>query len=81
MPLTFVWGVLPVDDGNYLDPLSKGNLYYDDLFNASSPEAQQWLLNFCDTIKLTTFYYAQKSFAIKTPNCFIENFEKFMNRR
>lgn len=40
LPLRFVWGVLPVDNGDYLEPNSKGTLQFDSSFDISSPESQ-----------------------------------------
>ncbi|CAD7084344.1 unnamed protein product [Hermetia illucens] len=78
LPLRFVWGVKPIDNGNYLDPFSRGELYFDNNFNMSSKESQKWLLEFCKKIKEQQFY--QYSFGILMPNCFIENFVSWMNR-
>uniref|UniRef100_A0A182MN79 SSD domain-containing protein n=1 Tax=Anopheles culicifacies TaxID=139723 RepID=A0A182MN79_9DIPT len=79
IPLRFVWGVLPVDRGNFLDPEQRGKLYFDESFNMSAPESQQWLLQFCRRIKNQTFY--QTSYGLLLPNCFIENFISWMARR
>ncbi|XP_058467660.1 protein dispatched [Malaya genurostris] len=79
LPLRFVWGVQPVDSGNFLDPESRGSLYFDDSFNMSAPESQQWLLSFCKNLKKQTFY--QMSYGLLLPNCFIENFINWMSRR
>uniref|UniRef100_A0A182W1K9 SSD domain-containing protein n=1 Tax=Anopheles minimus TaxID=112268 RepID=A0A182W1K9_9DIPT len=79
IPLRFVWGVLPVDRGNFLDPEQRGELYFDESFNMSAPESQQWLLQFCRRIKNQTFY--QTSYGLLLPNCFIENFISWMARR
>ncbi|XP_039441963.1 protein dispatched [Culex pipiens pallens] len=79
LPLRFVWGVQPVDRGNFLDPERRGLLYFDDSFNMSAPESQQWLLGFCKSLKNQTFY--QMSYGLLLPNCFIENFINWMARR
>ncbi|XP_055523625.1 protein dispatched [Wyeomyia smithii] len=79
LPLRFVWGVQAVDSGNYLDPESRGTLYFDESFNMSAPESQQWLLSFCKNLKNQTFY--QMSYGLLLPNCFIENFVNWMSRR
>ncbi|XP_058062470.1 protein dispatched [Anopheles bellator] len=79
IPLRFVWGVLPVDRGNFLDPEARGELYYDNTFDMSAPESQRWLLQFCRRIKNQTFY--QTSYGLLLPNCFIENFISWMGRR
>uniref|UniRef100_A0A182PPZ7 SSD domain-containing protein n=1 Tax=Anopheles epiroticus TaxID=199890 RepID=A0A182PPZ7_9DIPT len=79
IPLRFVWGVLPVDRGNFLDPEQRGKLYFDESFNMSAPESQQWLLQFCERIKNQSFY--QMSQGVLLPNCFIANFVEWMRRR
>jgi protein dispatched 1 len=79
LPLRFVWGILPVDQGNYFDPFSRGHLYLDNTFNVSSIETQIWLLNFCKDLKNQTFYSTTMSPLL--PNCFIENFITWMGRR
>ncbi|XP_030376547.1 protein dispatched [Scaptodrosophila lebanonensis] len=79
MHMRFVWGVQPLDDGDYTNPTSYGNLYYDNNFDISSKAAQTWLLEFCRSIRRQPFY--QHSFGILLPNCFIENFIDFMERR
>ncbi|KFB38757.1 AGAP004140-PA-like protein [Anopheles sinensis] len=79
IPLRFVWGVLPVDRGNFLDPEQRGDLFFDESFNMSAPESQRWLLQFCRRIKNQTFY--QTSYGLLLPNCFIENFISWMARR
>lgn len=79
LPLRFVFGIKPVDDGNYLDPVSRGHLYFDSNFNVSSPKSQVWLLHFCQELKEQNF--VAMSLGLLLPNCFIENFITWMNRR
>lgn len=78
LPMRFVWGIQPVDDGDYTDPFSHGNLYYDNNFNISTKAAQVWLLNFCKNIRKEPFY--EVTFGLLLPNCFIENFISLMDR-
>lgn len=40
LPLTFVWGVIPTDNGNPLDPTSRGDMLYDEDFDVTSQESQ-----------------------------------------
>ncbi|KAJ6638287.1 Protein dispatched [Pseudolycoriella hygida] len=75
-----VWGVIPVDNGNYFDPSSRGTLQLDNDFNLSSIESQYWLLNFCKQFKQQPFYQPSSVSTI-LPNCFIENFIRTMERR
>lgn len=74
-----MWGIQPIDTGNYLDPLSRGKLYFDSSFNVSSPESQVWLFNFCKSLKEQSF--TSLSYGLLLPNCFIENFIRWMTRR
>lgn len=40
LPMRFVWGVSAEDNGNYLEPGSKGSLVLDPTFQMASPESQ-----------------------------------------
>lgn len=79
LPIRFVWGVKPVDNGDYLDPTSRGKLELDSSFNISAPESQVWLLEFCQSLKHQPFY--EITLGILVPNCFIENFISWMARK
>jgi hypothetical protein len=79
LPLRFVWGVLPVDNGNYLNPESKGDLVIDDSFNINDEQSQIWLQNFCKNLRLQPFY--QSTPGPLLPNCFIESLRHWMDRR
>ncbi|XP_075159969.1 RND transporter family member dispatched [Haematobia irritans] len=78
MPLRFVWGIQPTDDGDYDNPFAYGNLHYDNNFNVSTKNAQIWLLQFCQNLRQQPFY--QLTFGMLLPNCFIENFITLMER-
>ena len=78
MPLTVVWGVKPVDNGDHLDPFSEGTLVYDGAFNVATPAAQKWLVEFCANLRRTPMY--QLSPGLQLTNCFIEQFKLFMER-
>lgn len=80
LPIRFVWGVQPVDDGNYLIPTQRGSLHFDNTFNVSSVEAQKWLLDFCKDFKQQSFYQFSQGPPM-VPNCFIETFIRTMQRR
>ena len=41
MPLRFVWGIKPLDQGDFLDPQSKGKIAYDKSFDISSTDSQR----------------------------------------
>jgi len=79
LPIRFIWGVKPEDNGNYLDPTSRGKLQLDNTFNVSAPESQVWLYEFCSRLKRQPFY--QMSFGLLVPNCFIENLMSWMARK
>lgn len=50
-----VWGVLPADTGNFLDPKSGTTLVLDTSFSAKSPDAQSYLLNICEKMFTSEF--------------------------
>jgi hypothetical protein len=79
LPLRFVWGVKPVDNGDYLDPRTRGTLIYDDTFDMAAPESQQWLLHFCQHLRMQSFYHPMMGPLL--PNCFITSFKSWMQRR
>lgn len=80
LPIRFVWGIEPIDDGNYLIPSARGSLHLDDTLNISSTAAQHWLLKFCKDLKRQPFYQMSLGPPM-LPNCFIENFIGTMQRR
>lgn len=79
LPLRFVWGVLPEDNGNYMNPYSKGTLQLDPTFDIADPLSQMWLLNFCRELRAQPFYLS--TLGPLLPNCFIESFLSWMQRR
>nr|XP_022901255.1 protein dispatched homolog 1 isoform X1 [Onthophagus taurus] len=79
LPLRFVWGVVPQDNGNYLEPLSYGTLQLDERFNMSHPDSQVWLLNFCRNIREHFFHGI--NLGLTLTNCFIETFKEWMKRK
>ncbi|XP_046428541.1 protein dispatched [Neodiprion fabricii] len=79
LPLRFVWGVKPVDNGNYLDPGARGTLEWDETFDVSSKKSQLWLLQFCRSLRMQPFY--RSTLGPLLPNCFIESLKAFMQRR
>ena len=79
LPLRFVWGVLPVDNGNYLNPESRGTLVTDESFNITDKKSQIWLQNFCKNLRLQPFY--RSTLGPLLPNCFIESLQPWMERR
>ncbi|NXU81377.1 DISP2 protein, partial [Oreotrochilus melanogaster] len=79
MPVTIVWGVLPVDNGDHFDPKSNGTLVTDVTFTIQNPEAQKWLLEFCQKVKNETFYYPDAE--QRSTVCFMEEFLRWMESR
>ncbi|XP_040286483.1 protein dispatched homolog 1 [Bufo bufo] len=79
MPITIIWGISPEDNGDPLNPKSKGKLKLDSSFNIASPASQQWILNFCHKLKNQTFYYQtnEQDFT----SCFIETFKQWMENQ
>lgn len=78
MPLRWIWGIKAIDNGNHMDPSSKGHLVFDEKFTISDPIAQYWLLGFCARIKAQPFF--QPTLGPLLPNCFIESFKMYMSR-
>lgn len=74
-----MWGVLPIDDGNYLDPTSRGNIYYDSTFDIADNSSQEWLLKFCRKLRMQPFY--RETYDPMISNCFIETFKQWMERK
>ncbi|XP_068088970.1 protein dispatched homolog 1 isoform X2 [Hyperolius riggenbachi] len=79
MPITIVWGISAEDNGDPLNPKSKGKLKLDSSFNIASPASQKWLLNFCQKLKNQTFFYQtdEQDFT----SCFIETFKQWMENQ
>ncbi|VDI59123.1 Hypothetical predicted protein, partial [Mytilus galloprovincialis] len=78
LPLTFVWGTFATDKGDYLDPASRGSLKFDKTFNAITPSAQTWLLQFCNKLKNTDFY--QQTPGYQLTNCFFDKFRDYLQK-
>lgn len=79
LPLRFVWGIKPVDNGNYLDPTSRGELEFDETFDISDQKSQVWLRKFCHNLRAQPFYHDTQGPLLS--NCFIESFSTWMTRR
>ncbi|KAM5238841.1 protein dispatched homolog 1 [Ctenodactylus gundi] len=79
MPITVIWGVSPQDNGNPLNPRSKGKLTLDSSFNIASPASQAWILHFCQKLRNQTFFYQtdEQDFT----SCFIETFKQWMENQ
>ncbi|XP_064490316.1 protein dispatched homolog 1-like isoform X2 [Ornithodoros turicata] len=80
LPIRIVWGVLPIDTGNYLDPFDRGTLVLDPTFEPALPESQEWLLSFCKRLRNQSFYRPTHHAALYS-SCIIETFKSWMERR
>ncbi|KAH0622675.1 hypothetical protein JD844_025182 [Phrynosoma platyrhinos] len=79
MPITIIWGVSAEDNGNPLNPKSKGKLKLDSNFNIASPDSQLWILKFCQKLRNQTFYYQTEEQDFTS--CFIETFKQWMENQ
>lgn len=79
LPLRFVWGVEPIDNGDYLDPAEKGTPQWDETFDIADTESQLWLQQFCRDLRRQPFYRSTTGPLL--PNCFIESLRSWMQRR
>ncbi|XP_066533125.1 protein dispatched homolog 1 [Hoplias malabaricus] len=77
MPITIIWGVTPIDNGDPLNPKNKGKLTLDTSFNIASPASQVWILNFCQKLRNQSFVFQsdEKDFT----SCFMETFKQWMD--
>ncbi|XP_019696069.1 protein dispatched isoform X2 [Harpegnathos saltator] len=79
LPLRFVWGIEPIDNGDHLDPGRKGTPQWDETFDITDPESQLWLEQFCKDLRSQPFY--RSTMGPLLPNCFIESLRSWMQRR
>lgn len=78
LPLRFIWGVLPIDNGDHLDPSNLGSITLDPNFDMSTPESQVFLKDFCENLRKQPFYEPMPGTYLS--NCFVETFIKSMQR-
>ncbi|XP_062947183.1 protein dispatched homolog 2 [Cynocephalus volans] len=76
MPVVLVWGILPVDTSDPLDPRSNSSLVSDPGFSASSSEAQRWLLALCHRARNQSFFGTQPEGW--STLCFVEALQRWM---
>jgi len=82
MPLRFVWGVLPRDNGDFLDPGNKGQMVPDPDFDVASLGAQRWMLRFCHQLTKQPFFLVTETLGpLQLSNCFMETFKDWMDKR
>ncbi|XP_073987713.1 RND transporter family member dispatched isoform X1 [Rhodnius prolixus] len=79
LPLRFVWGVLPVDNGDHNDPSSRGSLQWDKSFDIAARDSQVWLMSFCSKLRSQPFFKPTGGPLLS--NCFLENFIEWMKRK
>ncbi|XP_051500230.1 protein dispatched homolog 1-like [Myxocyprinus asiaticus] len=79
MPITIIWGVTPVDNGDPLNPKNKGKLTLDTTFNISNPASQMWILNFCQKLRNQSFVFQSEEQDFTS--CFMETFKQWMENQ
>lgn len=79
MPITIIWGVAPVDNGDPLNPKNKGKLILDKSFNIASPASQTWILSFCQKLRNQSFVFQSEEQDFTS--CFIETFKQWMENQ
>lgn len=79
MPITIIWGITPVDNGDPLNPKNKGKLMLDSSFNIASPASQLWILNFCQKLRNQSFVFQSEEQDFTS--CFIETFKQWMENQ
>ncbi|XP_072176170.1 protein dispatched homolog 1-like [Diadema setosum] len=75
LPLLFIWGVVPLDNGNSWDPDDNGKFILDRSFDVTSKASQEWLLEFCRDIRNQSFYDGSDK---RKEFCFIDTLKSFM---
>ncbi|XP_017777353.1 PREDICTED: protein dispatched-like [Nicrophorus vespilloides] len=78
LPLRFVWGVSPADNGNYMDPQNLGDLELDESFNFYTPQAQEFMYDFCKDLQSQPFC---RRIGLSLGSCFMETFVDLLKRR
>lgn len=79
LPMRIIFGILPQDNGNCLNPADRGKLVFDPDFDISNQRSQEWLLEFCQEIRAQTFY--RPTLGPLLTNCFIETLQSWMSSR
>lgn len=76
MPVFFIWGVIPIDNGNHWDPYNTGQLVLDTNFEFGNSQTQEWLYNFCIRVRQQSFISNSSSNGF----CMIDDFRLWMRR-
>jgi len=79
MPIRIVFGIKASDNGDILDPSSRGSLEFVENFDISTPSAQLWLIQFCKELRNQSFY--KSTIGPLLSNCFIETFKSWIDDR
>ncbi|CAG2110302.1 unnamed protein product, partial [Medioppia subpectinata] len=79
MPIRVVLGVDAEDNGDFLNPSSRGSIQYKPDFDISAKRSQKWLIEFCRQIRNQSFY--RPTIGPLLSNCFIETFKSWMEDR
>ncbi|KAH7948639.1 hypothetical protein HPB51_028432 [Rhipicephalus microplus] len=79
LPIHIIWGVLPVDTGDYLNPSNKGAVVFDSAIDVAEPPPQEWLLSFCKRLRAQSFH--RSALGVLFSGCFIETLKSWMERR
>lgn len=79
MPITIIWGVIPIDSGDPMNPKNKGKLTLDTSFNIANPASQVWILNFCQKLRNQSFVF--QSNEQDFTSCFMETFKQWMENQ
>ena len=79
MPIRVVFGVEASDNGNPLDPFSRGSLQLISNFDVSSERSQLWIIKLCKELRSQSFY--RPTIGPLLSNCFIETFKDWMENR
>lgn len=70
-PIDIFWGIKAIDTGDYLNPYDHGTIEWDEDFDITSKESQQWFLGFCERLRKQDFYATKEG--IKS-YCFLEKY-------
>ncbi|XP_069807219.1 protein dispatched homolog 2 [Dendropsophus ebraccatus] len=79
MPITLIWGIMPVDNGDHLNPAMNGTLIRDTAFSIHTADNQRWLMELCQKVRNQSFYFPDQN--KKSNICFMEDFHRWMESR
>jgi len=79
LPIRIVFGIIPIDNGNHLDPEDRGAITFDPRFDLAEPNAQIWIIDFCHKLRQQRFVHLSSTPDLS--NCFIETFKSWMETR